>query len=231
MTDYEVSEGNKPVSESNKINCESNKQISESRKQNVELFKVIQLTSQELVRLKGNDDFYDNINNAEKFINIVLGNCEISIRLIDHFVTKYSKFNKCNYKLLDGDKDVVFNVHFDYKNQLKHYQKTHFDPFSRGDRIPFFMNGTCIITTIGQLNFFKWFISKKVFDYLQNKKEDVYNDMNKRNKIEKKAIKKISSQFKIKEKQSNDIQKKPFIMTNNIKDNDKKVIKIMVSFE
>ena len=93
------------------------------------------------------------------------------------------------------------------------------------------MNGTCIITTIGQLNFFKWFISKKVFDYLQDKKDDVYNDMNKRNKIEKKAIKKISSQFKIKEKQSNDIQKKPFIMTNNIKDNDKKVIKIMVSFE
>jgi hypothetical protein len=170
-------------------------------------------------------------DNAEKFINIVLGNCEISIRLIDHFVTKYSKFNKCNYKLVDGDKDVVFNVHFDYKNQLKHYQKTHFDPFSRGDRIPFFMNGTCIITTIGQLNFFRWFISKKVFDYLQDKKDDVYNDMNKRNKIEKKAIKKISSQFKIKEKQSNDIQKKPFIMTNNIKDNDKKVIKIMVSFE
>ena len=126
MTDYEVSECNKLGSESNKTVCESNKQIgesnkqiSESKKQNTELFKVIQLTSQELVRLKGNDDFYDNINNAEKFINIVLGNCEISIRLIDHFVTKYSKFNKCNYKLLDGDKDVVFNVHFDYKNQLK----------------------------------------------------------------------------------------------------------------
>ena len=94
--------------------------VSEVKKQNIELFKVIQLTSQELVRLKGNDDFYDNIENAKNFINIVLGNCEISIRLIDHFVTKYSKFNKCSYKYNDGEKDTIFNIHFDYKNQLKH---------------------------------------------------------------------------------------------------------------
>jgi len=204
--------------------------VSESKKQNLELFKIIQLTSQELVRLKGNDDFYDNIENAKNFINIVLGNCEISIRLIDHFVTKYSKFNKCSYKINEDNKDIVFNVHFDYKNQLKHFQKIHFDPFSRGDRIPFFMNGTCIITTIGQLNFFKWFISKKVYDYLKLKKEDVYNDMNKKNKIERKAIKKISHQFKVKDKQINDVQKKPLLLISP-KDLDKKIVKISVSFE
>lgn len=200
--------------------------VSEAKKQNIELFKIIQLTSQELVRLKGNDDFYDNLANAEKFINIILGKCDISIRLIDHFVTKYSKFNKSNYKMVEGDKDISFNIHFDYKNQLKHYQKIHFDPFSRGDRIPFFMNGTCIITTIGQLNFFKWFISKKVFDYLQIKKEDVYNDMNKKNKIERKAVKKINNQFKIKNE-----QKKPQIMISNTRDLDKRTTKILVSFE
>jgi hypothetical protein len=127
---------------------------------------------------------------------------------------------------VEGEKDISFNIHFDYKNQLKHYQKIHFDPFSRGDRIPFFMNGTCIITTIGQLNFFKWFISKKVFDYLQIKKEDVYNDMNKKNKIERKAVKKINNQFKIKNE-----QKKPQIMISNTKDLDKRTTKILVSFE
>jgi len=225
-----ICENISPVNESLKNSSYATNEISESRKQNNELFKIIQLTSQELVRLKGNDDFYDNTYNSEKFIDIVLGNCEISIRLIDHFVTKYSKFNKCSYKLKDDDKDVVFNVYFDYKNQLKHYQKTHFDPFSRGDRIPFFMNGTCIITTIGQLNFFRWFISKKVFDYLLEKKDDVYNDMNKRNKIEKKTIKKITNKFKVKDKQYNDTQKKPLLLSS-IKDIDKKVIKIQVSFE
>jgi hypothetical protein len=204
-------------------------ELSESRQQNVEMLKIIQLSSQELIRLKGNEEFYDNLNNAEKFINIISGNCEISIRLIDHFVTKYSKFNKCIYKLEDINKEVNFNVHFDYKNQLKHYQKTHFDPFSRGDRIPFFMKNTCIITTIGQLNFFRWFISKKIFDYLLVKKEEVYDDMNKKVNIEVKNVKK-SYNYKIKEKKTMEIFKKPIIIANKIKEIDKKPMKILVSF-
>jgi len=204
-------------------------ELSESRQQNVEMLKIIQLSSQELIRLKGNEEFYDNLNNAEKFINIISGNCEISIRLIDHFVTKYSKFNKCIYKLEDSNKEVNFNVHFDYKNQLKHYQKTHFDPFSRGDRIPFFMKDTCIITTIGQLNFFRWFISKKIFDYLLVKKDEVYNDMNKKNNIEIKNVKK-SYNYKIKEKKTMETFKKPIIIPNKMKEFDKKPMNILVSF-
>jgi len=204
---------------------------SDARKQNVEILKTIQLSSQELVRLKGNDEFYENIENSEKFINIISGNCEISIRLIDYFVTKYSKFNKCIYKFIDASKETNFNVHFDYKNQLKHYQKTHFDPFSRGDRIPFFMKDTCVITTIGQLNFFKWFISKKVFDFLLDKKDEVYNDMNKKNKIEKKINKNIYNNYKLKDKKPIESSKKPLIIHNKLKDSDKKVVKIMVSFD
>ena len=204
--------------------------LSESRRDNREILKIIQLSSQELVRLKGNEDFYDNEKNADKFINIISGNCEISIRLIDHFVTKYSKFNKCTYKLNEEEKELNFNVHYDYKNQLKHYQKTYFDPFSRGDRIPFFMNNTCIITTIGQLNFFKWFISKKIFDFLLEKKNDVYDDMNKKNKKDAKIIKKIyNNNYKKKDKNQIEIYKKPLII-NPMKDN-KQTINILVSFD
>jgi len=204
--------------------------LSESRRDNREILKIIQLSSQELVRLKGNEDFYDEPKNADKFINIISGNCEISIRLIDHFVTKYSKFNKCTYKLNEEEKEINFNVHYDYKNQLKHYQKTYFDPFSRGDRIPFFMNNTCIITTIGQLNFFKWFISKKIFDFLLEKKNDVYDDMNKKNKKDAKIIKKIyNNNYKKKDKNQIEIYKKPLII-NPMKDN-KQTINILVSFD
>jgi hypothetical protein len=204
------------------------KKLSESRLQNIEMLKIIQLTSQELLKLKGNDDFYDNPENADKFISIISGDSQISIRLIDHFITKFSKYNKCSYKLNENDKETIFNVYFDYKNQLKHFQKTHFDPFSRGDRIPFFMKNTCIITTIGQLNFFRWFISKKIFEYLMTKKDDVFDDMNKKNKIEKKNINKISKQIKIKEKMTLENPKKPLMIVNNI---DKKIVKILVSFE
>lgn len=209
-------------------NSSEEKIISESRQKNIEMFKIIQLTSQELLKLKGNEEFYDNNENCKKFVNIISGESQISIRLIDHFVTKFSKYNKCSYKLDDNDKEVVFNVYFDYKNQLKHFQKTHFDPFSRGDRIPFFMGQTCIITTIGQLNFFKWFISRKIYDYLVEKKDEVFDDMNKKNKNEKKVVNKISKQIRIKDKIPTEIHKKPMLITNNL---DKKTVKIVVSFE
>ena len=204
--------------------------FSPSRILNQDILKIIQLSSQELVRLKGNDEFYENTNNAKKFIDIMAGNCEVSIRLIDHFVTKYSKFNKCLYKIMDNNKEFNFNVHFDYKNQLKHYQKTHFDPFSRGDRVPFFMNDTCIITTIGQLNFFKWFISKNVFDFLVQKKEEVYNDMNKKQHNDKQSVKKTYN-YSIKDKKPNESSKKPILIHNKMKESDKKVMKILVSFD
>ena len=131
---------------------------------------------------------------------------------------------------IDNNKEFNFNVHFDYKNQLKHYQKTHFDPFSRGDRVPFFMNDTCIITTIGQLNFFKWFISKNVFDFLVQKKEEVYNDMNKKPHNDKQSVKKTYN-YSIKDKKPNESSKKPILIHNKMKESDKKVMKILVSFD
>ncbi len=199
---------------------------------NYELYQTIQLSSQELIKLKGNDFFYDNTENANIFIEIISGNTSISIRLIDYFVTKYSKYNKCYYKLYESNnKDSLFNVHVDYKNQLKNYQKTYFDPFSRGDRIPFFMNDTCIITTIGQLNFFKWFISKKVYNYLLEIKNNIYNDMNKKNKIDKQPVIKQTKQIKIKENQYFENQKKHIILMNNTVEKDKKIVNIIVTFE
>jgi hypothetical protein len=92
------------------------------------------------------------------------------------------------------------------------------------------MNNTCIITTIGQLNFFKWFISKKIFDFLLEKKNDVYNDMNKKNKKDAKIIKKIyNNNYKKKDKNQIEIYKKPLII-NPMKDN-KQTINILVSFD
>jgi hypothetical protein len=199
----------------------------EARNKNIEMLKIIQLSSQEVLKLKGNQEFYNNNENAVKFINLVSGESQVSIRLIDHFVTKYSKYNKCNFKLIENEKENVINIYYDYKNQLKHFQKTHFDPFSRGDRIPFFMKDTCVITTIGQLNFFKWFISKKIYDYVLANKEEIFNDMNKKYKSEKKFIK-ISKQVKNKERSIYEPIKKLILMPTNI---EKRNVKIIVSFE
>jgi hypothetical protein len=193
--------------------------------QNQEMLKIIQLSSQELLKLKGNDIFYSNKNNAEKFIKIISGQTQISIRLIDYFITKYSKYNKCNYKINNNGIENIFNIYYDYKNQLKQYQKIHFDPFSRGDRIPFFMNDSCILTTIGQLNFFRWFITKKIFEYLLEYKDNVFNEMNIKNKTEKKVTNITFNNLKKNKKI--EIYKKPLLLSNV---SDKINVNISVSF-
>jgi len=164
---------------------------------NQEVFKNIQITSQENMIIKSLEKFYEDVENIKLFIPIVNSESKISIRLIDHFVTKYSKTNKINYKIKENNTEQTFNVYTSYKQQLKAFQKKHFDPFSRGDRIQYFMGDHCIITTIGQLNFFRWFISKKVYNYIDDNHDSIENDMNKKSKTEKKKDKKISKPKKI----------------------------------
>ena len=164
--------------------------VVEINKLNQEVFTNIQITSQENMIIKSLEKFYEDENNINLFIPIIKSESNISIRLIDHFITKYSKNNKINFKLKENNVEQIFNVHTSYKQQLKAFQKRHFDPFSRGDRVPYFMGNCCIITTIGQLNFFKWFISKKIYNYIKDNQDNIENDMNRRNKNDCNKIKK-----------------------------------------
>ncbi len=201
----------------------------EASKLNQEVFKNIQITSQENMIIKSLEKFYDDTNNINLFIPIINSESSISIRLIDHFVTKYSKNNKITFKLKENEIEQSFNVHTSYKQQLKAFQKRHFDPFSRGDRIPYFMGDNCVITTIGQLNFFKWFISKKIYDYIKDNQNAIENDMNKRNKMDSKKTKKDNRPKKIIKTQPHYTQPtynicRPIMMTEPKPD------KIIVSF-
>lgn len=173
---------------------------------NNEVYNNIYFTTQELFILKSFEIFY-NENNFVIFIKI-LKSSSLSIRLIDYFITKYSKNNKIIIK-------NNFNIFNSYKQQLKLFQKKYFDPFSRGERIPFFINNNYIITTIGQLNFFKWFISKKIYDYVKYNHLIIENDMNKKNKNDKKKIKNIQDKnIKLKKNNNYIITKNSYI--NNI---------------
>ena len=123
-------------------------------------------------------DFYNITNNINQMLPIIMGESKLSIRILDWFVTNYSKYKKVKYNL----NNVSFNVWMDYKGQLKGYKKKLFDPFCRKKRIPFYYcQDKYIITTIGQLNFFRWAISNKIIDYVDNHFTEIYNDMAKKN--------------------------------------------------
>lgn len=156
---------------------------------NKKVFKIIRITSHEQMLLNCIEDFYKNKENAKKLIELING--EISIRLIDFFITSYSKKNRINYFITNNEKDkVIFNVYSSYKSQLKAWNKRYFDPFSRGIRIPYFLNDDCLITTIGQLNFFKWFISNNIYIFIKENISKIELEMNSNKKVYKYNLKK-----------------------------------------
>jgi len=143
------------------------------------------------ITLKNLYNFYSYRENLKIFIAIILAESSISIRLIDWFVTNYAKKNNIIYKLDDTDDDNnIFNVYIEYKCQLKSYKKKLFDPFCRKNKIYFYYNlfdnpvdetntkkHSGIITTIGQLNFFRWAIKYDIIKYIENNSNIIYQDM------------------------------------------------------
>lgn len=166
--------------------------------------------SKEELLIKKLLEFYSNPKNLNVFISIVEQGTVISLRLLDWFSTNYSKFNRVYINRTD--------IHSDYKDQLKGYKKAYFDPFCRRQRI-FLMcgNGNIrtplkgnldlkykkienhedylgkeegIVTTVGQLNFFKWCIEKNIISYIITHIKHIENSMlevtmNKKNEIKK----------------------------------------------
>lgn len=142
------------------------------------------ISSREDIILNSLNEFYKNNNKFNEIIKVITGKDIISLRVIDYFITNYCKFN--NIKINN------INIYFEYKNMLKSYNKKFFDPFCRinvrnnTNKIIFkFDDNNIIITTIGQLNFFKWIINNNILYYIRQYHTDILNHMvnNKKNII------------------------------------------------
>ena len=119
-------------------------------------------------------DFFVNNNNIDYLIKILNNKIPVSLRIIDWFVTNYSKKYNINWNI-NNDRFSVFQ---DYKSQLKAYSKKYFDPFCRRERIFFhYKDEEYLETTVGQLNFFKWIIEHNIINYIKNNYEDIEFDM------------------------------------------------------
>jgi hypothetical protein len=136
--------------------------------------------------------------NMDKMLAVINGTTNISLRIMDWFVTNYAKKYDTEYIirmrtgiLKDLIEDCKFKVYNRYKLQLKAYSKRRFDSFCRWERvsIPCAKNDSgeeCLMeTTIGQLNFFKWAIENRILDYIEQNYADIERDMNSRNSSSK----------------------------------------------
>tara|TARA_Y100000592_G_C5357410_1_gene261876 strand:- start:263 stop:757 length:495 start_codon:yes stop_codon:yes gene_type:complete len=152
--------------------------------------------------LESLDNYYNesNLNTLTEILN----SQNVSLRVIDWFVTNYSKKHNIEY----NNKDKIVNVYISYKSQLKSYSKKFFDPFCRRNRINYKQS---LSTTIGQLNFFKWALTNGILDYVTNNYQTIESDMN--NSIIKKN--KVSTNTRKKRKELSKSSYKTLTKRNN----------------
>jgi len=125
--------------------------------------------------------FYQNkeyLEIVKKIVNrefTVSSNKKVSIRIVNWFVTNYAKQHFTVYEN-EGDRFFVWTR---FRSAEDGYSKEMFDPYCRKDRIIIpYDETTQIVTTIGQLNFFKWAIMNNVIDYIVANYDDITRDMN-----------------------------------------------------
>jgi hypothetical protein len=119
--------------------------------------------------------FYSTHPEIDKVLTYLTGDAPLSLRIIDWFVTKYSRKNFVRYQLNGQD----FLVYLSYKGQLKAYSKQYFDPNCRRERIMFKIPGQDqFMTTIGKLNFFRWALESRILDYIEAHEEEIRTGYN-----------------------------------------------------
>ena len=136
---------------------------------------------------KNNRFFSASDKYLASMLEIINGESKISIRILDWFVTNYSKKNNTFYKIRVNGRYDYFYVNNEYKNQLYGYSKTYFDPFCRKKKIIYAYQNNNIeennnasvvfLTSIGQLNFFCWAIRNKVIHYVELHIREIEQDM------------------------------------------------------
>jgi len=135
------------------------------------------------------------IETINKMVDIINLESVISLRVLEWVVTKSGK-KTVNIKIRDDD---YYSVNIMYKAQLKTYKKKNFDPFRRDRK--FYYNydvndsNKKVLTTLGQLNFFKWAIQNGILDCVEKNYDEINNAMIKYNKDEK--IKKSKKKKKV----------------------------------
>ena len=133
--------------------------------------------------------FYSSHPEINKVLIYLTGDAPLSLRIIDWFITKYSRKNFVRYPLNGQD----FLVYLSYKGQLKAYSKQYFDPNCRRERIMFKILGQDqFMTTIGKLNFFRWALESNILDYIEAHEEEIrtgYNSYLKETTQDQKRVK------------------------------------------
>lgn len=152
-------------------------------------------TQKEQLLLKSLIEFYKQQKCLDLLLCFLKGHKKrLSLRLLDWLVTNYCKHHPIIvYDKFDQRCNTQF-MYLAYKNNLKSYSKKFFDAFARRQRIfynynhmvrkinkeqieQYYDSSEGFVTTIAQLNAFRFFITFGIIDYAIQHLEEVEYDM------------------------------------------------------
>ena len=133
--------------------------------------------------MKSLTKFYNDEKYIPQIRSIVDQNSIISLRILDWFITNYSK----KYRTIISNKSGEnIDVYMNYKLMLKSFSKKNFDPFCRRNKISFYYTDENFIeTSCGQLCFFRWCFENKILEYVKEKLNIIEQDMKDSLKVKK----------------------------------------------
>lgn len=117
-----------------------------------------------------NTFYKDRPECIDEINSIITQKSQISLRILDWFVTNYAK----KYKTVINDN---IDVYINYKLMLKSFSKSNFDPFCRKNKIIFEYREKVIETSCGQLCFFRWCFQNDILKYVYLNFAEIDNDM------------------------------------------------------
>ena len=107
--------------------------------------------------------FADEVN--FQTLKNLLSNKNIQPRLIDYYVTQYSKNNPEFFVTTESVNDVYNS----YKLLLKGYHKKHFNLFDKRNLITIKCGSSMLVLPLAKVNVYKWLISNNITNLLEEK--------------------------------------------------------------
>ena len=139
--------------------------------------KLPSLSEQEKFLLEELKVFYT----TEKIERIkpIINQESLSLRVIDWTPTNYCKKHCIKIKLKSTGE--IIDIYQSYKNHVSVYIKNKlFDVFKRGQCIKFYYQDNdedFIITSVKQLNIFRWLLKYEILDFIEENEELIKTDM------------------------------------------------------
>lgn len=125
--------------------------------------------------MKSLTEFYKEQDYIKVIQSIVDQNNIISLRILDWFITNYSKKYRTIINKKNGER---MDVYMNYKLMLKSFSKKSFDPFCRKNKLFFYYTEEdSIETSCGQLCFFRWCFENEILLFVKNNLLIIEKDM------------------------------------------------------